>query len=302
MLFRRLLSGVAFFAVFYAVIWCDIRFETGWFLAGSMAIFCTWALKEFYQLARVHGWQPFSKFCYICNIVFFLGYEYWCQQKWHTAEPQFQGGDLTILTFTILGIFLLQITRKDQKGAMGSIASSLLGLCYCWFLISFLIRIRHLDFPGTTIGWGYDGAEAVFLAVLTAKASDVGGLIIGNKFGKHKLCPSLSPKKTWEGVFGGIILAICVLSSFALSEPLGTIRSIGWIKIVGFAVLMAVSSLMGDLVESALKRDAEVKDAGKAIPGFGGVLDLLDSLMVSAPAAYFYFVFVCGAKPGSSIY
>ncbi len=304
MLYKRLMAAVPIFALFYGILWMDIFHARGWGLTAMLAFFCTWGLREFYRFARHLGWKPFSLFGYVLCVLFFFGHEQWCMEKWHGAEHVLpQGIDiLTLLSAVAVGgSFVGQIFRKEQKGAMGNVATTLLGIAYCFYLISFIARMRHLGIArdGLPERWVYDGAEFVFLFVSIAKAADVGGLLIGSLIGKHKLCPHLSPKKTWEGAVGGMCTSVGLLSVFCLLAPNGTVASLGWSKIVLLGVLLSVTSLIGDLVESALKRDSAVKDAGTSVPGFGGILDMLDSLMISGPMMYYYLILVCGARPGA---
>ncbi|MBN1256515.1 MAG: phosphatidate cytidylyltransferase, partial [Planctomycetes bacterium] len=171
----------------------------------------------------------------------------------------------------------------------------LMGLVYVWFLPSFLAKMRHLGFPGAH-GWRLDGVEFIIVTVFVAKICDVGGLFVGKRYGRHKLCPHISPNKTWEGFGGGILASVGLAVYMSYTAPESVLGVMGLLPVIIFGVLMAVSSLLGDLLESAMKRDSEMKDAGGSIPGYGGMLDVADSLMVSGPVAYFFFIFM-GARP-----
>lgn len=158
------------------------------------------------------------------------------------------------------------------------IGVSYLGSSYIGILISYLLLIRHM---------GPDGFfYLLFLLVLTW-TYDSGAYFAGIYLGRHFLWPALSPKKTLEGVAGGLLLSVGIALVFQRWHPIGT-----YFDIVALSLLIGAFSQVGDLVESALKRMAGVKDSGTMIPGHGGVLDRFDGLLFSAPVAYLYLKLV----------
>jgi len=126
-----------------------------------------------------------------------------------------------------------------------------------------------------------DGARRVLLFVLLAVASDVGGYVAGVLFGRHPLAPSVSPKKTWEGL-GGSVLLSCLVGTAGVTWLLGGNPLVG----VGLGLAIVATATLGDLAESLIKRDLELKDMGRLLPGHGGVLDRLDSLLLTAPVVH----------------
>jgi phosphatidate cytidylyltransferase len=148
-------------------------------------------------------------------------------------------------------------------------------LVYLGLLGAFAIRLR-VDY----------GVWALFMYVCTVKLSDVGAYTFGRLYGKHKFAPKLSPGKTWEGLAGAAVAAAVVALVFSL---VGGPVIMTWPLALLFGVIMAVVGQLGDLAESMLKRDAAVKDSSSMIPGFGGVLDILDSPLAAAPVAYIFF-------------
>ncbi len=126
-----------------------------------------------------------------------------------------------------------------------------------------------------------DGARRVLLFVLLAVASDVGGYVSGVMFGRHPLAPSVSPKKTWEGLAGSVLLS-CLVGAAGITWLLGGNPLVG----VGLALATVGTATLGDLAESLIKRDLELKDMGSLLPGHGGVLDRLDSLLLTAPVVH----------------
>ena len=203
---------------------------------------------------------------------------------------------LAIYTTCIVGVFglalLVYSRRHDPRGAMTAASASLLALIYLGTMPGFLIAIRRWHSAWVVVG-----------IILIIKASDIGAYFAGRAVGRHKLIPWLSPGKTWEGLLGGVGLsALVAVGLVALSNELGvsgryvyndtlTTRRFEtsayplWLAAIGGAVLAVVGTL-GDLTASLFKRDAGLKDSGGTIPGFGGVLDVVDSLLLAAPAAY----------------
>jgi phosphatidate cytidylyltransferase len=127
------------------------------------------------------------------------------------------------------------------------------------------------------------------LAVFVPKCCDIGAYFTGRLIGKHKMTPVLSPKKTWEGAFGGLTLATLVaigIDQFAPNSPLR--QDVVWE--VAFGLSVGLAGMLGDLAESLIKRDCQSKDASAAVPGFGGILDVVDAIIYSAPVCYVWFL------------
>jgi len=138
---------------------------------------------------------------------------------------------------------------------------------------------------------GADAGLGLAMAVFVPKAGDIGAYTAGRLFGRHKMTPALSPKKTWEGFAGGLVASVLVafIPAYFFTTPHVVDNTA--LFALGFGLTVGLAAVAGDLAESLLKRDAGLKDAGSAVPGFGGVLDVLDSVLVAAPVAYLWFVF-----------
>ena len=184
----------------------------------------------------------------------------------------------------LLLIICDEFRRYRGPGDVGErIARSTFSVAYLG-LLSFAIQLRAL-------GEEPLGFWAVISMILVVKMSDIGAYTVGKLVGKHKLAPTLSPGKTWEGVLGGVVFACgssflfftWLLPKLVSDHPPMEASDAGWAI---YGILMAVVGLIGDLAESLLKRDAVRKDSSQWMPGFGGVLDLLDSLLAAAPVAY----------------
>jgi phosphatidate cytidylyltransferase len=185
----------------------------------------------------------------------------------------------------LMATFLSQSVQFRRPGqTMATISGTILAVAYVGLLGGFMIQIRWFDGP-------YHGLIPLATLVATAKGSDVGAYTMGRLAGRNKLWPRLSPNKTVEGAIGGLIfgvlfsLIVTAVATFALDVP-----CLDWVEAIGFGLLVAPAAQLGDLMESMIKRDCEAKDASSSVPGFGGVLDVLDSLLFAAPVAYGYWI------------
>ncbi|MFI5381215.1 MAG: phosphatidate cytidylyltransferase [Tepidisphaerales bacterium] len=194
------------------------------------------------------------------------------------------------LAFIVVAVMLFAALRRawvrETQGAIHHMAGTALATLYlgglAWFLLA--LRVKHAtrqhQFEGTTL-------IAVFI-LLTVKFTDIGAYFGGMALGRHKMIPWLSPKKTWEGLGCGLLTAGLV--GMAMAPLIGRpMYWLPWWKGFLFGVLLGGIGQVGDLLESLMKRDAEVKDSGSLIPGFGGVLDVIDSPLLAAPFAYLAF-------------
>ena len=175
-------------------------------------------------------------------------------------------------------VFLEQMVRRRVEGAFGRVAATMLAIFYLGIGAAAILTIR--------MDWGI-GVLALFLAAV--KGTDMGAYFTGALIGRHKLIPWLSPGKSWEGLIGGLAAAAgaSVLVTWAFRElPQAFYLDLPLRKAAVFGVVIGLAGQFGDLCESLLKRSAQVKDSGALVPEFGGVLDVLDSLLIAAPAAY----------------
>jgi phosphatidate cytidylyltransferase len=186
-----------------------------------------------------------------------------------------------ILVVFVLGPAAAAVVRDRQDVVLGQVVSTALALLYIPFLLGWLIRIRLLADGEAALG-----LYLILAVVLATKSSDIFAYLGGMLLGRHKAIPRLSPGKTWEGYAGGLLG--CALASFLLFRVIpGEDSPVpSWLTLAVLVGVMAVLGPLGDLMESVLKRAAGVKDSGALLPEFGGVLDVVDSLAVVAPAAY----------------
>ena len=185
----------------------------------------------------------------------------------------------------ILVTFVVQSLQFEKPGrATLRIAGTLFVLGYVGLLGSFVVQLRW--FKGK-----HEGLVALVFLVSVAKGADTGAYTVGRLAGRHKLWPALSPKKTIEGAVGGVVfgvaasLIVAAIARYGLETPV-----LGWGTAVVYGVLIAIVAQVGDLMESIIKRDCERKDASDADPGFGGILDVVDSLIFAGPVAFVFWL------------
>jgi len=186
------------------------------------------------------------------------------------------------LLFIVIGFLLIlfmQFARKDNRHAILGLSTTLFGVLYVAWFFSFLVKIRLL-LPGT------EGVKLVGFLLLVTKCADIGALLIGSKMGKHPLLPKVSPNKSVEGMLGAVLMSACTALVFRSFLP--PILNLPFWQIFFMGAFFGGLGQLGDLSESLIKRDCGVKDSGKFLPGMGGVLDVIDSLLFSAPAFYLY--------------
>ncbi len=178
-----------------------------------------------------------------------------------------------VSAFAVMAVFLVQARRHATKNVVENCGSNLLAIFYPGILACFVVGLR-VKF----------GVWPLLMFIFTVKSCDIGAYLAGRMFGRRRFSPAISPGKTWEGMAGGAILSMIVGAIFA--SKLGIMS--GWSGAL-FGLIFAFIGQMGDLAESMLKRDARLKDSSSAVPGFGGVLDIVDSPLMAAPFAMLFF-------------
>ena len=187
--------------------------------------------------------------------------------------------EFLFVVVVFLTILLMQFARKDTSNAIVGIATTMFGIFYVSWLFSFLIKIRFL-LPGL------GGLKLLYFVLLVTKCGDMGALLVGSWLGKHPLLPRISPKKSVEGAIGSLVVSVLVA---ILSRPLlPAAAQFPFWQVGLMGAFFGGIGQLGDLSESLIKRDCNVKDSGRFLPAMGGVLDMIDSLLFSAPAFYFY--------------
>lgn len=187
--------------------------------------------------------------------------------------------ELLFIVIGLLLLLLLQFSRKDNSNAIVGISTTLFGVLYVSWFFSFLIKIRFM-LPGV------EGIKLLGFIVLVTKAGDIGALLVGSWLGKHPLLPKVSPSKSVEGCMGSFVFSI--VSAMLGRSLLPEFLDFSLLHVALMGAFFGGIGQLGDLSESLFKRDCNVKDSGRLLPGMGGVLDIIDSLLFTAPVFYLY--------------
>jgi phosphatidate cytidylyltransferase len=224
---------------------------------------CAFAMFEFYKLVGLDGMIPQKALGIIIGLLIF-SLTFFIEQE--TVHPKF-----FFLLFPLSSfVFMIKLYKKFERKPFTNIAFTFLGILYIAMPLS-LMNIAAFDN-------GKYNFEIILGSLLILWASDTGAYFAGTLFGKRKLFERISPKKSWEGFFGGAALALLI--TFIFTNYFHSLQIFQWYVI---AVLIIIGGTFGDLIESLLKRSIKIKDSGTALPGHGGFLDRFDGLLISAP-------------------
>lgn len=264
---QRLLSAAVFIPILFVIIW----FGPLWLFSLLIAAVALLGAIEFYRLATHGGWQPLT-ILGVIFVLFFIVNLYFQELR---ATPIATA--ILIPTAVALPLLWLLLRSRGEK-TLANWLWTVGGIFYIGWMLGHFIPLRELE----------QGRDWVILALFATFAADSGAYLIGRAWGRHSMVPKISPGKTWEGTFAGLIAGIA--AAVALSAILGLPVSYWQVSILGF--LIAAVAFVGDLVESMLKRSTGVKDSGRLIPGHGGILDRLDSVVFTVVLVYYYVVWV----------
>ena len=279
--FHRLITSVILWTVIIAALFSGNELISAGVFVLVVLFLALAGLAEFYELAEKRGLVCFKWCGLLGGTLLMVGTFLNLTGHIGTSGSPARVNDFEtgFLILFVLGLCLRQLVSRGNATGMVAIATTLLGLLYVPWLLNFIQKINF--FPGV------EGKFFLLYFVLITKFSDTGAYAVGSLIGKHKMIPRISPGKTWEG-FGGAILfstaASVVFTSFFGDRMAGMNR----FHAIVLGVLLSVTAVIGDLIESLFKREAGVKDSGKLFPGIGGILDLLDSLLFNAPIMYLY--------------
>lgn len=272
---KRFLFGTAILAVFFGIIFLDYIFDSAIGLGCLGILVGGIGLLEFYNLAEKKDFKPFKISGIISGVIVFI--VFWlsaCGACGEDISRIYPG----IPVLIVLWLFGVQALKHDPKGTIKNVSITIFGIIYTLFFLSFIMPIRYMP----------NGLGIILLVLLITKGGDIGAYLFGRKFGKHKLS-SFSPNKTIEGAIFGLFCSLIIAVGLNI---LPGIRILPLYLIIPFGLLIGVSGMCGDLMESVMKRDVDAKDSSSAIPAFGGVLDILDSLLISIPVAYCFLVVI----------
>jgi phosphatidate cytidylyltransferase len=277
MLLPRILSFVVLWLMIVGLIWFQLTTLAA-VLASIAALLAQW---EFYSLQKARGLKVFQKAGVTCGAVFLL----LCIVGGRGDLPDWLGWESLAILIVIIGAVSRQVFEEDHAESTMTIALTLLGFFYIPYLFHFLVQL--IFHPGRPA----EGLVLALYLIAVTKMTDAGAYLVGSMVGKTRMSPRISPRKTWEGFAGGVGAAvICSLVLVACFPDRLSLIAGGRAWVLGLGI--GVISVVGDLGESLLKRDAQIKNSGSLIPGIGGFLDLVDSLLFTGPLFYFYLQFV----------
>ncbi|MBV9659138.1 MAG: phosphatidate cytidylyltransferase [Verrucomicrobia bacterium] len=274
---RRLGSALFLWAIFAGTVISGSEF-CYYALIGALGLVGLW---EFYKMLDARRLPNFKLFGLTVGTLFFLG-SFW----FHYTRPgqPFDFELLAVLAF-LFGTFGRQLfVRTRDHSPIETMAYTLFGLLYVPLLFNFITKLIYLPAHAAhhPVGHFY-----VFYLIAVSKFSDMGAYLVGSLIGRHKMIPHISPSKTWEGFAGALLFSVGISYGLRALMP-ARLGLLGWVDCAVMGLTLSVAAVIGDLAESIIKRSTGVKDSGHTFPGIGGVLDLIDSLLFTAPILYFY--------------
>ncbi|NLE92248.1 MAG: phosphatidate cytidylyltransferase [Elusimicrobia bacterium] len=240
-----------------------------WVCGLAVTFIVAAALREFFGMLEKKGLKIYKRFGILVGAVipFSIMLRFELTRGW----------ELFFLAAGLLTLIILQFSRRDNSGAIVDISVTIFGIIYIAWFLSFLIKIRYME----------GGLGLIVVLLLIAKGGDIGAYLIGRRFGRTPLLPRISPRKSVEGAVGGLLFSAAAgtVGGMLLKLPM----TLPQLLFIGTS--LGILAQLGDLSESLVKRDCQVKDSGNFFPGMGGILDVVDSLIFTAPVFYFYLTF-----------
>lgn len=281
---QRILSTVVLWVLILGSLWLFGAHAA----VALLTLLTALTLWEFYGLTTLMGAKPFRWMGVGFGVAMTAGPYYLLYFKDQLAELS----GLTVIimpAFLVLALLISCIRvlgERDHTNRVETIAATVGGLVYIPFMLQFLVGILTFD------GNSNDNLVLCLWVIAVSKFCDVGALLTGLAIGKHKMAPDISPKKTWEGAVGGVLTSAGVGAAIAFFASAYLPEDLTPPIAAGIGAILGVVTIISDLIESVIKRRAGAKDSGKLIPGIGGALDLSDSLILTAPVAFFLLMFL----------
>jgi len=270
-----------------AVLWTIFSgYELGFF--AMLAAVGLAALWEFYRMLDHRGFPNFKIVGMLCGAAMLGGSFYY-----YSSVGPSQSYDWEMIS--LVGFLLTVFTRQMFKGLqevspLPTMAFTLFGLLYVIWMFNFVNKIVYA-LP--KVDHHVTGQFYVLYLIVVTKFSDMGAYLTGTVMGKHKMVPHISPKKTWEGFVGALVFSL--LGSYGMFWLMPVhLGRLNWTHATVLGLLLGFAAIVGDLAESILKRSTDTKDSGCFLPGIGGALDLIDSLLFTAPLLFFYLRAIIG--------
>lgn len=301
MLMRRIATGIAVSAAWFLA----LCYMPGWILFGVLLLMSCACQNEFYVMMRKGGYSLSRNYGMAMGVVWLTAcYAY--PPSAARALPLGHQFECLMGVMLVFGLLLRVLFDSRIQKPIEHAGVTLLGFFYLPFMLSFFIRlaqwgaVNRFEIPSARVG--------VFLAsyiALVVKLGDVGAFAVGLMVGKHKMFPRISPKKTWEGLVGGLIasmaasVAMIALAKHYVWLPGGPLQSLGIAHGLVLGLVLGIVGVLGDLIESMFKRAVNIKDSAGLLPGMGGILDMFDSLTFTPAVLYFYLAWFVGQAVAS---
>lgn len=275
MLSQRVLTSLWFVPLLVVVVWFGGQ-------AGFTALIVTFgalAALEFYRMVAATRVSPITSFGITWTIFFIFSRN---PDLLALLDGYFDSNLLSpiLITSAVIISLIIILAHRDKGEAFTRWVWTMAGILYVGWLLSHLVALRGLT----------DGRNWVFFLLFVTWVSDTTAFFVGRRFGRHKLAPSISPGKTWEGAIAGVCGAIAMSTLFFTPNPFQL--PLAYWQAIPLSVGVSVLGQVGDLVESLLKRGTGVKDSGTLMPGHGGILDRLDSLIFAGVLVYYFALWI----------
>jgi len=278
---RRLISTVILWTAILSAMFSGNRYIADGVFVLLIAFLALAGLVEFYGLAVKRGLPCFKVSGVIGGVLLMCG-TFAHLQGWlgiSNSPARVNDFETSFLILFVLGLCIRQLMSRKTTSGLTAIAVTLFGLMYVPWLLNFIQKINY--FPNV------EGKFFLLYFILLTKFSDMGAYVIGSLIGRHKMIPRISPGKTWEGFAGAILVSTG--ASLVFVHFLGNhMAGMNTYHAIVLGIILSSTAVIGDLIESLFKRECGAKDSGHVLPGIGGILDLLDSLLFNAPIMYLY--------------
>ena len=274
--FGALVLGAAFFLPAVLVV-------------ALLALIATVAVLEFYRLLDFAGIPGFRVVGALAAVALVSATGCSFLMRCGAKTPLFEA-EILVMFIAVIAVLIRQFPQKNNTQPLATVACTLLGIFYVPLLFNFFTRLAFTwddVAPFRTVP--ATGVALSLYLIVVVKLTDIGAFFTGRYLGRHKLIPRISPGKTWEGFVGGILVGLFTSVAFYVlgARRLGMVHW-RWVDAIVLGLLLPLFGTVGDLTESMLKRASGAKDSGALVPGMGGLLDVLDSLLFTAPVLYFY--------------
>lgn len=272
---KRTLSTIALWLIIFGLLYFFGANGAIWIVATITVL----TLREFYGLMKHMGYDPFDKLGMTLGAALVLA-------PFYLSKYGLQIQTVDLVAFAVIAFSIRILRERQPETRVETLAASLFGLIYVPLMLQYLVRIISFHTPRESTGL------TLFLWVIAvSKFCDVGALLVGTAFGKRRMAPVISPKKSWEGALGGLLTSALIGAGIAYWAHDYMPANFTPLIAALIAVPIAALGIVADLIESIIKRRATIKDSGATIPGIGGMFDVTDSLILTAPAAHFAFCF-----------